>query len=445
MLNPAQRLILAKPPIIPVHLRPNVLAWWDSRERGQVWYGLNQLVANGNFANGTTGWVSSASAAISATGNVLTITGNGLGTLPNASNTTNTACANGKRVYFICKAKVTNSNALNILVQAQGSTGGVATTFITQASPVNGTEYQLSGIYTFDASKTGNIMCYIIHQYADAATANGKVMEVQNVLAFDLTTIFGAGNEPTATEMDDIIAQYGTTYWDGTRSVLCNPSFKYFWSDYSGNNRTLKLNNFAYSGASGWQSPYGLDFDIVDDLARIPKSATINDIATLSVYAVIKANGAGGGSGGRIFDKSNGSFSGTIYGRSLYVVDNSGSPELRYFQATNVSDGYITWTTPANSIKYGKIHRIFFEHDNSSLSNEPLIYVDSVLQSLTKVVNGSGTAANSDAGYNLIIGNRSAADRALNGIIYGFGLCNKLLSVNEMRKIDAGSIGRYRI
>lgn len=59
------------------------------------------------------------------------------------------------------------------------------------------------------------------HSFAIGATSGVTVL-VTNALALDLTAIFGAGNEPTAQEMDALLAQFEGGWFNGMQ-YLFNP------------------------------------------------------------------------------------------------------------------------------------------------------------------------------------------------------------------------------
>jgi hypothetical protein len=206
MINPAQRLMMQKKPIIPPNLKPNVLAWWDARERGQVWYGLNQVVANGNFANGTTGWTASNAGIPTAANNILSFTATAANGF--VYQTLNPATIVGHKYYARARVK-SSSNAVGIRI-------GTNTASNHSGSNLYET---LSTIYTAtNITHSVNII--------DARASNWTAVEVQSVMAYDLTLAMGLGNEPTATEMDAILTADGTAYWEGTKQVLCNPDNK---------------------------------------------------------------------------------------------------------------------------------------------------------------------------------------------------------------------------
>ena len=47
----------------------------------------------------------------------------------------------------------------------------------------------------------------------------GDTVKFRNILAIDLTTAFGAGNEPTKEQMDAILSQFPNSYFNGTVSA----------------------------------------------------------------------------------------------------------------------------------------------------------------------------------------------------------------------------------
>lgn len=160
----------------------------------------SNIVSNGNF-NGTTGW-SASGASLSASSNILKATGSGSNSICGAQNTTSVEATTGKKIYIVCKARVTNSSSTTMHIRIDGSVSGSSSVFA-QASPVQNQWYTLSGVAAL-SGLNGNIQIVIRHGYADAATANGKVMEVQEVMAIDLTSLFGSGKEPSAADCVNI-------------------------------------------------------------------------------------------------------------------------------------------------------------------------------------------------------------------------------------------------
>ncbi len=178
---------------------------------------LTNIVTNGNFANGTTGWTNLGTSVLSASNNILSCTGNGASAQPDVYQDTGYAISANKKIYARAYVKVTN--AVCSLIRFQGYTTGFGNYFgeTTVSNPTQNIIYPLSIVFDTGAVASGNFTLFTKHVYADAATANGKVMEVQNVIVIDLTAKFGTGNEPTASQMDTMIDNYFSGWFDSTK------------------------------------------------------------------------------------------------------------------------------------------------------------------------------------------------------------------------------------
>lgn len=161
------------------------------------------MVVNGNFASGTTGWEGNA-ASISAGDNILTVTANGTQVYGISRNLGGLTLV-GHKIYFRQKMRITSTVCDGLRMRVDG------VDVATQGTPVQNTWYALSAVATIITSSRQEARQY----YADAATANGKVMEVKEVLAIDLTAMFGAGNEPSTAQCNLMFANW----FDGTKSV----------------------------------------------------------------------------------------------------------------------------------------------------------------------------------------------------------------------------------
>lgn len=171
------------------------------------------IVTNGNFAN-TTGWTAFRSTH-AASGNVMSNTCDGNAAFGWEYQTTTCPIVNGKKVFIrIGSVRVTNANCSAINVYAACGTGSdilVATV----SNPTQNQWYPITGIGAY-TTQTVSVRVTLEHVYADAATASGKVMEIKQVMVIDLTTRFGAGNEP-------LIAACNLRYanwFDGTKSTF---------------------------------------------------------------------------------------------------------------------------------------------------------------------------------------------------------------------------------
>lgn len=139
----------------------------------------NQLVQNGNF-NGTTNWTQNASASISASNNVLTLTTN---TTSNSHRIYQSLSAKSGHSYFVT-ATLTASEQLSVFV-GFGTGSNTATAGISTIIAGN-TRTVLQSIVT-PSVNTAYVLARI-YQEADA----GKTLNVENFMVLDLTQMFGA-------------------------------------------------------------------------------------------------------------------------------------------------------------------------------------------------------------------------------------------------------------
>ena len=147
---------------------------------------VNQIVQNGNFADGTTKWTGSRGV-LSASGNTLSITGDGVSPNITIYQDTIYAVRIGNKLYYRIKVRVTDS--LCSKIQPYIHDTGFHTVVNLQAitSPVINQWYTSQGVATIPSDNTGNVRVAITSTYADAATANGKVMQVQEAMTIDMT------------------------------------------------------------------------------------------------------------------------------------------------------------------------------------------------------------------------------------------------------------------
>lgn len=282
-------------PLIPTSLRPNALAVYTARPVGLSDYAvpITNAVTHGDFSDGlSTGW-SGINGTLSVVNDTLLVTGNGTNANVRTQFATSMPYANGKKIGGVVQVRVTSAGCTGIVGQIKDASGGNAVGCVAQANPVQNQWYTLTGIGALTVDST-TVIAYIYHSYADAATANGKVMEIRTILYTDLSTPFGLSNEPTAAEFADMLVYAGVTYWNGARNVVINPNDKYYWPDRSGNNRHLHLVNVAYDATGGLQTAYPPNylFDGVNDYA-VFNSATdiVAANGAVSAFVVFQAKG----------------------------------------------------------------------------------------------------------------------------------------------------------
>ena len=292
---------------------------------------LTNLVSNGNFADGTTGW-EAANSTQSAENGIYTNTGDGSGAFPYGRHATLTPPTINHKYYLSAYITPRNDNvqSMNIMIDTASSSGFIGKTVNT---PTNGAIYFLSGVVTFSQSFPAQYLRFkATHAYANAETANGKAIDVQNVLLYDLTDTFGAGNEPTAAEMDALLADNGVTYHDGAIALQYQ-------------------NRLTLSGAT--DAKWGLKLDGTDDYLYSMNSPQV-DITTPPIHlqALIKVNA--GATTGWIMSKNTSAANDCQYGL-LYNTANSTIDA--YFNGTAVA------TTSTASITTGKWYMVSVDYD----------------------------------------------------------------------------------
>jgi len=144
------------------------------------------MLTNGGFSSAGS-WTPSGGASFSIVDSKGVITGNGVSANPYIYQGISLTANN---VYYISlKAKVTNSLCTRIaIVTNDGSL------IFEKAGYTPNAWDELSFLATPLSNRTS---MQFWHQYSTALIANEKVMEIDNVFCINLTTTFGAGNEPT--------------------------------------------------------------------------------------------------------------------------------------------------------------------------------------------------------------------------------------------------------
>lgn len=146
---------------------------------------LTNLVAYGNFKDGTSGWTPTNSS-LSVTNQILSIPGSGASRWPQAYATTKAQFTIGKKYFLRLRARVTNPDAESISLMFYDNSGMYLAGKAEVLSPIANQWYEAYAIITPTIDQGAPSRLYCRHTYPDAATANGKVMEVQEVIALDL-------------------------------------------------------------------------------------------------------------------------------------------------------------------------------------------------------------------------------------------------------------------
>ena len=202
---------------------------------------LKNEITNGNFANGTTGWAST-QASLSASGNVITATGNGSAAFISATQTLVASKFKSHKIFVCMKVLVTDANASSCGIII-GKTGG--NVYLGQKiSPAANQWYYSSGVISFDSSlDTLDVRGYAV--YADATTANGKVLQFKDVVCVDMGV--DASNPLFAKTVADMGAMT-PNYFDSLSSVVAGQIKSTGKNRFDKNNNALVLGTMDASG-----------------------------------------------------------------------------------------------------------------------------------------------------------------------------------------------------
>lgn len=162
----------------------------ELRGRSIVW---NQLVKNGNFAD-TTSWGVSSNTSGSASGNVLTVTASANVTIVCPNQAINTIKGH---IYYVSYKYKINSAVTGDTIVREGYFGGTSTVWFTDANLLVRNTWVSVQLFVNTTSNNGRF--YIGPYYSSGASPvlnSGETAEFKDVRLFDLTQMFGAGNEP---------------------------------------------------------------------------------------------------------------------------------------------------------------------------------------------------------------------------------------------------------
>ncbi|WP_434352396.1 hypothetical protein [Trichococcus flocculiformis] len=164
------------------------------------------LVTNGDFSNGTTDW--------SVAGTATVVNKELIFTNLAASSTEvtrNVATVVGNRYY--------------VRVKMQSNSNQDGMWFVNASAPVTSDKKLHSGSGAYESlsaivvSTASSYSFRILDSIRSGDIASNPV-KLQYAIAIDLTAAFGAGNEPTAEQMDGILAKFTNSWFDGTKNLF---------------------------------------------------------------------------------------------------------------------------------------------------------------------------------------------------------------------------------
>jgi hypothetical protein len=199
--------------------------------------------------------------------------------------------------------------------------------------------------------------------------------------------------------------------------------------DMSGNGNTGTLTNGPtwVDGKNG----KAVNFDGTNDYVSAGSPALLDDIATLTTCAWINPETLPADGAYRIIDEKT---SGTG-GWAFLVYNSSGTLVPGLYRDFSTYDGYWFGT---QGIALNTWTHVCLAYDNSSVSNDPVFYINGASISATEVYTPIGTAS-SDAASTLVIGAYTSA-YYFDGSIDEVRMYNRVLSVTEIAAVYGAGV-----
>lgn len=264
--------------------------------------------------------------------------------------------------------------------------------------------------------------CYVEIEYWDDATETAVLwVKVPNISDYDGAILY-LYYDSTADANTDYVGDIGDAaaqvVWDSDFVLVCHMA-----QDPSGGAGAMKdSTSNANNGTSGGTMLTGdlvagkvgqcLDFDGTDDYIDFGSDTTLDDLSTYTVEASIKLTGWGSDAPARIMSKSNADLDGwqLIADQTnglTFGCDWQNGTFAQWYETTPVLSALTTWYNVAITL------------DNTSSSNDPVLYVDGAASSSTEGQAPSGGTPDADASYSLYVAarNNSGTDKELYGLI----------------------------
>ena len=204
--------------------------------------------------------------------------------------------------------------------------------------------------------------------------------------------------------------------------------------DNDGFQSNVVIANGISGGAGDWNG--------VNSYITLGSDASIDDIFSGggTVSAWIHADSLGENDHGGIADKATSTFGAASNGDGwAFQVGVNGT--LIFEHGFTGSQG--VWKTNNGSLTLNAWHHVAVVYDNSSAGNDPLLYIDGVLQAMTETTTPVGTFR-SDAAVNLVIGNHAqATTRTFDGRIDEFRISTSAANADEIAAHAAAVNGTF--
>lgn len=169
-------------------------------------YTYTNILPEGSFASSTGSWTVSG-AAKSVSNNWLKIDGSGAATTMYTYRAMNVAAVSGHKYFVRGLVKYKNVSPTSAFVALYNGTTKVGGDAGYIANPELNRMFTVSNVITFNSSaEAANFRYRFSATYASTADEGNANIYLMKPLVIDLTAKYGAGNEPTAAQMEDLFA-----------------------------------------------------------------------------------------------------------------------------------------------------------------------------------------------------------------------------------------------
>lgn len=175
---------------------------------------ITNMVVNGDFTNGTTGWSRSGLNPLTVTDGVAS--GTGTGGSSNVSvygGLSGQSFSNGDKIFTQAKVKCPEG-CVKVAIKLRDFTSTIDDIIFAIDSPTIDEFIDVSGIYTFKNDSTApNIQ--VMYYFSSASETTGKTIELKEILAIDLTD-----NDANLEEIRFMLSQFDKGWFGGTENTL---------------------------------------------------------------------------------------------------------------------------------------------------------------------------------------------------------------------------------
>lgn len=204
---------------------------------------LTNLVTNGDFSNGTTGWTPSATTSFSVVGGVARISPTTSGSNFYIDQVLNVVVG---RTYYIRLGKLAQTAPNSMYVYFNGTNNFIIS---------NGAHTDYSGWSAIYIPTGSNGTVFRVGILGGTRLTTDYV-EVDDITLIDLTEVFGAGNEPSLSRIEQLLGE--VKYFNGSKDFI-KPLSKWIETDVSKTGvvyNIIKNGDFS-DGTNNWSAMYG--------------------------------------------------------------------------------------------------------------------------------------------------------------------------------------------